>query len=213
MQRKTFQAVRRKLLIISFLLVASLAAFSQDKHVIQFTGIVMQQDSLTVIPGVHVYVPKAYRGTTSNPYGFFSMPVVEGDSVVFTAVGFKRASYVIPNHESSSSLKVLVILQEDVTFLQEVEVFPFPTEAMFKQAVITMELPYNRDFANMQAWINATYMKNPGPDYFGASASANHRYIMDQQRLEFQNKFGPQPNNLLNPFAWASFIRSLKQKN
>lgn len=210
--KETFHVVPGKFLVTTFLLLAAMSLRSQEIQVIQFTGIIMATDSSSVIPGVYVYVPKSYRGTASNPYGFFSLPVVEGDSVVFSAVGYKRQSFVIPKHDPSTSLKVLVFLEEDVIFLDEVEVFPFPTEAMFKQAVITMELPYNRDYANMQAWINATYMKDPGLDYFGASASANHRYMMDLQTAQFQSKFGPQPNNLLNPFAWASFIQSLKKK-
>ncbi|MCP4458688.1 MAG: carboxypeptidase-like regulatory domain-containing protein [Cytophagales bacterium] len=183
----------------------------ESKPVIQFTGVVMEQDSLTVIPGVHIYVPLGGRGTTTNPYGFFSMPVVEGDSIIFTAIGFKRTHFVLPRHDPSTSLKVLVTLAEDITFLDEVEIFPFPTEAMFKHAVVTMQLPYNRENANLQAWLNATYMKE-GYDFYAASPATNQRYIQDRQILEFQNKFGPQQNNLLNPWAWASFINSLKGK-
>ena len=181
-----------------------------QKKVIQFTGVVMEIDSFNVIPGVHVYIPKGGRGTTTNPYGFFSIPVVEGDSVIFSAVGFKRTSFVIPKHDANSSLKVIVTLDQDVQFLEEVEVFPFPNEEMFKRAVVTMQLPYNRDNANLQAWINATYMKEGG-NYYAASPAMNQRYFQDQQVLMFQNKFGPQSNNLLNPWAWNSFIQSLKR--
>ena len=196
--------------IITLTSVAALRA-QDEKSVIQFTGVVMESDSLQVIPGVHVYVPKSGRGTTTNPYGFFSMPVIEGDSIIFTAVGFKRTFFIVPEHDPSTSLKVLVTLLEDVTFLDEVEVFPFPTEEMFKHAIVTMQLPYNRESANLQAWLNATYMKG-GSAYFAASPATNQRYLQDRQILEFQNKFGPQQNNLLNPWAWASFINSLKSK-
>jgi len=181
----------------------------QNKRVIQFTGVVMEMDSFNVIPGVHVYLPKGGRGTTTNPYGFFSIAVVEGDSIVFSAVGFKRTHFIVPRHESTSSLKVIVTLESDVTFLEEVEVFPFPTEEMFKRAVVTMQLPYNRENANLQAWINATYMKDGG-NFMAASPAMNQRYFQDQQVQMFQNKFGPQTNNLLNPWAWNSFIRSIK---
>ena len=181
-----------------------------QKKVIQFTGVVMEIDSFNVIPGVHVYIPKGGRGTTTNPYGFFSFPVVEGDSVIFSAVGFKRTSFIIPKHDGNSSLKVIVTLDQDVQFLEEVEVFPFPNEEMFKRAVVTMQLPYNRDNANLQAWINATYMKDGG-NYYASSPAMNQRYFQDQQVQMFQNKFGPQTTNLLNPWAWNSFIQSLKR--
>ncbi len=48
--------------------------------------------------GVHVYVPKAGRGTSTNPVGFFSMPVLVGDSVVVSAVGYVRKSFLVPNY-------------------------------------------------------------------------------------------------------------------
>jgi hypothetical protein len=182
-----------------------------QKKVVQFTGVVMEMDSFNVIPGVHVYIPKGGRGTTTNPYGFFSIPVVEGDSVIFTAVGFKRTYFIIPKHEAKSSLKVIVTLEQDVTFLEEVEVFPFPNEEMFKRAVVTMQLPYNRENANLQAWINATYMKEGSGYYYASSPAMNQRVFQDQQVQMFQNKFGPQTTNLLNPWAWNSFIQSLKR--
>ena len=197
--------------VLSFLMFsyAHFVSAQESISVIQFTGAVMQKDSTKVIPGVHIYAPKSGRGTTSNPYGFFSMPVIEGDSVIFSAVGFKRTHFIIPKHNPATSLKVLVTMIEDITFLDDVEVFPFPTEEMFKHAVVTMQLPYNRETANLQAWLNATYMKE-GYDYYPASPADNQRYQSDRQILEFQNKFTPQQNNLLNPWAWASFIKSLK---
>lgn len=200
-------------ILLPFLLVIIVAfsAKAQVKHpVIQFTGVVMEQDSMNVIPGVHVYLPKSGRGTTTNPYGFFSLPVEEGDSIVFTAVGFKRTHYVIPAHDKSVSLKVIVTLEDDVTFLEEVQVFPFPTEEMFKRAVVTMELPQSRDQANLQAWLSATYMQD-GYEFYSASPAMTQRYFQDQQVLSFQQKFGPSPQtNLLNPWAWSSFINSLR---
>ncbi len=196
---------------LPFVFVLSLAGClhaQKEPTVIQFTGVVMGQDSLEVIPGVHVYLPKGGRGTTTNPYGFFSLPVIEGDSVVFTAVGYKRTNYIIPRHDKPSSLKVIVTLEQDITFLEEVEVFPFPNEEMFKRAVVTMRLPYDRDNANLQAWLSATYMS--GGYSFAASPAMNQRYFQDQQMQEFRNKFGPSPNNLLNPWAWSSFINSVR---
>lgn len=205
--------ILKRLVLIFFFVGAAILGWSQEQNpVIQFTGVVMEQDSNRVIPGVHVYVPKGGRGTTTNPYGFFSMPVIEGDSIIFTAVGFKRTHYIVPKHDPSTSLKVIVTLETDVTFLDEVQVFPFPNEEMFKRAVVTMRLPYNREQANLQAWLNATYMQD-GYGAYPMSPAMRQRYFQDQQVQQFQNKFGPQNMALLNPWAWSSFIRSLKNKN
>lgn len=188
--------------------------FSQDseRKIIQFTGVVFEQDSISVVPGVHIYIPKSGRGTTTNPYGFFSLPVVEGDSVVFSAVGFERSYYLVPEHREESSLKLIVILEEDVQFLEEVEVRPFPTEAMFKEALITMDLPYEREYANIYQWMNSEIMRT-GYYQLPASPNANHQYFMQQQFQAYINRYSPPQNQLLNPFAWSQFIRSLKKKN
>ena len=77
----------------SFILAAVLAAFllvlavpgaqAQGKRkIIQFTGIVASGDSLLGVPGATVYVPRAGRGTATNIYGYFSMAVLAGDSIV-----------------------------------------------------------------------------------------------------------------------------------
>ena len=195
------------------LLFFGLSAQEADqKKVIQFTGVIFGMDSTTVMPGTHIYVPKAGRGTTSNPYGFFSMPVVEGDSVVFSAVGYKRAFYIVPNHEGESSLRVMITLKEDITFLEEVEIRPYPTESMFKEALITMELPHQKEYANIYQWLNSDIMTQAYLD-LPASPNANHQYFMKLQQQSYINRYSPPQNNFLNPFAWRQFINSLKRKN
>lgn len=86
--------VQRKLPILLILLFGYFFSFAQEEEndaekVIQFTGVVLDTDS-SAIPGVHIYTPVFGRGTSTNQYGFFSMPALEGDSLVISAVGFKK---------------------------------------------------------------------------------------------------------------------------
>jgi len=207
-----------KFITYTFILLLSYTAFAQkdstaqkkEKRIIQFTGIVFAPDSSSVIPGAHVYVPTAGRGTTTNPYGFFSLPVLEGDSVVLSSIGFKRQYYIIPEHRENQSLKVIITMEEDVTFLDEVEVFPYPTEAMFKEAILSMETPYQKQYNNMNAWLHSNYMSSAYAD-LPASPNANHQYYMELQRQAALNRYSVPQSNLLNPFAWAKFIKSLKK--
>ena len=205
----------RTILYISLLIAGCLASAqevttSNDKRIVQLTGVIFTPDSTSVILGVHVYVPKAGRGTTTNPYGYFSMPVLEGDSVVFSSVGFKRQFYIVPEHKEDNSLKLIFTMEEDVTFLSEVEVFPYPTEEMFKAALLSMELPNQRNYNNLNEWVSADYMRssymNMTPDV------ASRRYYEQMQGRQYQDQYMQPANNLLNPYAWASFIKSLKKK-
>lgn len=203
--------MRVTLVLFFFLFIAGLGfAQGQGGQIIQFTGVVFGQDSSTSVPGVHIYIPKSGRGTTTNPYGFYSLPVMEGDSIVFSAVGYKRSYYIIPEHKKASSLRLIVTLEDDIQFLEEVEVRPYPTEAMFKEALVSMELPYQKEYANIYQWMNSEIMRKGYYD-LPASATANHQYFMQQQFQSYINRYSPPSNQLLNPFAWSQFIKSLKK--
>jgi hypothetical protein len=197
-------------LFILFALCGIVRGQEAERKVVQLTGVVFANDSLTVIPGVHIYVPKGGRGTTSNPYGFFSLPLLEGDSVVFSAIGFEKTYLIVPKHDKDFSLKYLIYLQEDLTYLEEVEIFPYPSLATFKAAILGAELPNQQEMDNINRWLTAEYMRNAYKN-LPASAEMNHRYFMQQQQNAEIYRFQPPLNPLINPFAWANFIRSVKQ--
>ncbi|MEQ8713936.1 MAG: carboxypeptidase-like regulatory domain-containing protein [Cyclobacteriaceae bacterium] len=179
------------------------------RRVIQFSGIVVGEDSISGVSGVHIYVPKAGRGTTSNPYGYYSMPVLPNDSVVVSAVGYEKQSLIIPE-DQGDKITVIIELLPDTTMLPEITIFPYPTEELFKKAILAYELPYQEDLDNMQRSLGDELLRR----MYGnepMSAGANHRYYMDQQMLSVQDRYQPRSIPLLNPFAWAEFIKSIKR--
>lgn len=196
-------------LVVVVFLIGGVVQAQDAPKVIQMTGVVFTTDSTSVIPGVHVYVPKAGRGTTTNPYGFFSLPVLEGDSIVLSAVGFDRKFFIVPKHDSEHSLRLITTMAEDIQFLEEVEVSLYPTEAMFKKAVLTVELPGARDYQNMNDWINAPYMAS-AYQQLNASRNQNYRSTMETQQLANSYRYQVPVNNFANPFAWARFIRDMR---
>ncbi|MGK7394805.1 MAG: carboxypeptidase-like regulatory domain-containing protein [Candidatus Cyclobacteriaceae bacterium M3_2C_046] len=178
-----------------------------ENRVIQFSGVVIGSDSTTGVPGVHIYVPKAGRGTTSNQYGYFSMPVLVYDSVVISAVGYQKQHYIIPDNHGDN-FTAIIELMEDTTYLPEVEILPYPTEALFKEAILAMKLPEqdqnmrkNLDEATLARMFKAMPM----------NGSMNFRNYMQQQQELRETRYGPRSNPLLNPFAWGEFIRSIKR--
>lgn len=203
----------RIILVLLFFVLIGVEIHAQNRSnkVIQFTGVVFGEDSTSVIPGTHIYIPKSGRGTTTNPYGFFSIPVLEGDSVIFSAVGYKRAYFLVPSHDKESSLRIIIALEDDIQFLEEVEIRPYPTESMFKEALITMELPNQREYANVYQMLNSQIMQDAYIN-LPASPNANHQYFMQLQRQAYINRYSPPQNQLLNPFAWSNFINSLRRK-
>lgn len=188
------------------------ATFAQDdqRDVIQFTGVVADSDTISGVMGAHVYVPKGGRGTTTNYYGYFSFPVLEGDSVVISAVGFQKASVIIPTLEDDS-YTIIIPMTEDTTFLPELEITPFPTEEMFKEAVLAYRLPNQGDLDNMERNVDPMTLMEMARET-PMDGSLNHRYFTQQQAIYWNDAYGPRYNPLLNPFAWAEFFKSLKKK-
>jgi hypothetical protein len=188
-------------------------SFAQDaeRDVIQFSGVVTTTDTTSGIQGAHVYVPKEGRGKSTNYYGYFSFPVLEGDSVVVSAVGFQKVSIIIPEIEKDS-YSVIVTMQEDTTYLPELEVLPYPTEEMFKEAVLAYRLPNQGDLNNMDSNLDPAILSEMYRN-MGMDGSMNHRYFTQQQAVYLHDGYGPRYNPLLNPFAWAEFFKSFKKKN
>ncbi len=197
------------LLITLWLLAAYEAKAQGERRVLQLSGLVLGEDSTSALAGANIFVPKAGRGTSTNQYGYFSLAVLAGDSVVFSSIGYKKQHYIVPLGVSESQT-IVVELQADTTILPAIEIFPFPTEEMFKEAVLALQLPdedqYNNMRNNLGAELLAKMFSNMPMD-----GNMNYRYYMQQQFDRMQYSAGPRPNPLLNPFAWGQFIKSLKQ--
>lgn len=197
--------------IITFSLsgIANVAYSQGKRQVIQFSGVVVGEDSTSGVPGVHIYVPKAGRGTTTNGYGYFSMPVLANDSVVVSAIGYQKQYFIIPETERQG-ITVAIELLSDTTYLPTVEIFPYPTEEHFKEAVLAMQLPdegnYSRIRENMNEEVLARMFRDLPMD-----GSANYKHNMEQQFFNTHRRGGVVMNPLLDPFAWSNFIKSIKR--
>jgi hypothetical protein len=177
--------------------------------VIQISGIILNSDSTDAVPGVNIYVPKKGRGTTSGRYGYFSMPVLEGDSVIFSFIGLKRQTFKVPETMDDDKISLIVTMQIDEIALAEIEVMPFPTEEEFKRQVLAMnyEAPMAIDSrGNMSPETLLRYAEQ-----MPASGNENWRYFQQGRVMQIQDRYGPRPFTLLDPFAWSNFIQSIKR--
>lgn len=199
------------LVLIAFygqFITASKASAQGKQRVIQLSGIVLGEDSTSGIPGVHIYVPKAGRGTTTNRVGYFSMPVLVGDEIVISAIGYEKQYYRMPDPDKDN-VTIIVELISDTTYLDPVEIMPFPTEEIFKEAVIALNLPMERPVneENLNDELLALMLRSTPMD-----SRSNYQFYLDNWQQAQQDRYGPRPNPLLNPFNWARFFKSLKGK-
>jgi hypothetical protein len=194
------------LTLVCLLSLSKQAEAQQQRRVIQLSGIVL--DTATgPLPGVHVYIPKAGRGVTTNAVGFFSLPVLVGDSLVISSVGYKRRHYIVERGDKEY-VTIVVPMMEDVTYLKEIVIVPYPTEEVFKEAVLALNLPPDNtiDERNLNAELLALMLKTTPMD-----GTLNQRYALNQWVAHQNDKFMPVTNPYLNPFNWVKFFNGLKK--
>jgi hypothetical protein len=193
--------------LLLFVFSAGNKVFGQNR-LIQLSGVVLGEDSVSGLPGVHVYVPKAGRGTTTNQVGFFSLAVKVGDSLVISSVGYERQHFIVP-FNAPEFQTIIVQLVQDATYLREIVVMDFPTEEVFKQAILALNVPLDQnhiDSKNLnQELLNLMLKTTPMDGY------QNQRYALNQWANSANDRFQPVSNPLLNPFNWVKFFNSLKK--
>jgi|GEM_PF-35614 len=213
--RRTFnmtEPLKKIFVLLTFLLCSFLSigeGWAQgNKESVQFTGVIIGGKDSSPIPGVYVMISKANRGVVTNEYGYFSLSVLPGDSIMFSSIGYKKKYHVIPE-KTEKTYSVIVDLQEDVTQLSPVTIYPYPTEEIFKESFLAMQLPDEKDQQNMRRNLNKEQM-NWMLSKSGMSANENFRnYTNSSLNYNANRNFNP-TWNFLNPFAWAQFIKSVK---
>lgn len=196
------------MLFLGLILLSGEALAQGQKKMVQFTGLVVGGSQMYGIPGVNIYVPKAGRGTSTNQYGYFSLATLAGDSVAISSLAFKNRWFVIPD-TAEESISVVIQLQADTLMLPVVEVLPYPTEELFKQAFVSLQLP-DAERKAMEKNLDEDVLERMFYE-MDMDGSMNHTYYMNQQITARSNKYMQPTVSLLNPFAWADFIKAVKR--
>ena len=208
MKSSTLKIVSLFLILVVIGIKSAHAQDVPERKIVQLSGIILNADSTVAIPGVNIYVPKKGRGTSSNRFGYFSMPVIAGDSVVFSFIGLKRQAIKVPENIEEDKLSYILTMVEDEFALAEVQVMPYPTEEEFKNAILALnieeEMPLNRGNLSPQLLLRWA-------EEMPASGNENFRQFTNMQMMQGMDRYGPRPLPLLNPFAWAQFIQSIKR--
>lgn len=194
------------LLLLLALAVPTLAQETTERpRLVQFTGVVVT-DSLMPVPFTHILVKHTYRGTMCDVYGYFSFVGQEGDTIVFSAVGFQRSQYVIPDSLTDNKYSMIHVLDRDTITLKEFTVYPWPSKEQFREAFLALRLPaddHQLALRNLSPAEMVQRMENLPPD---AYQSFQGQMAMDHTRLYYSG--GTPVINLFNPIAWAQFVQA-----
>lgn len=182
------------------------SAATPTSQLIQFSGVVLDQDSLTPIPFVSIVIKGTERGTVSLINGFFSIIIKPGDELQFSSMTHKPRTYKVADTLRQKYYYAIQVLTKDTVDLPMVEIYSWPTRDEFKRAFLNLDL---NDTDADRADKNLTreelsYLERTQPP----SATENYKYVMQAYYTKVYTS-GQQPvNNLLNPIKWAEFINA-----
>jgi len=206
---------------LSFIIIIllSLATYKseaqQNNDLIQFSGVVVTADSLRPVPFTNIAVVKTGKGTTSDYWGFFSIVVHKNDLISFSAVGYKPGTFRIPDTLTSTRYSLIQVMASDTIMLTETVIYPWPNKEQFRHAFLTLRIPDDdieiarRNLAYME--MREMYGRNYDPEKYGFTPGQSYRNYMSAQADRLYYNGQTMPNNLLNPLAWAKFIKAWKR--
>jgi hypothetical protein len=190
--------------------VAAKAQFETYKDsVVQVYGVIMSSDSLKALPSVSVMVKGRNQGTISSEQGVFVIPLLRGDVIEFTSVGYKPKQVTIPQNLVGNEQSMIQLMVEDTVYLPATIIKRRPTREEFERDFVTASVPNdqqeiareNLSESNLRA-LMATYPKD------GREAT---NYYLKQNAQKYYSAGQLPPQNIFNPLAWAEFIKAWKR--
>ncbi len=183
-------------------------AQSDNNNLVQISGVVLTSDSLQHVSFANIIARGSSHGTISDYFGYFSFVAQKGDTIQFSALGFKKAFFVIPDSLTSNKYSLIKIMEPDIYELDEAVIYPWPSREQFKQAFLNLKIP-DDDLAIANKNLSKEEMMRL---YYavGMDGSMNYKnYIKGKtDQLYYAGQLPPQ--NILNPIAWAKFIQAWK---
>lgn len=177
--------------------------------VVQLYGVVMTADSLQGIPSCSVIVEGKGRGTITSYDGVFSIAVLKGDRITFSSIGFKNRSIQIPHNLDGNQYSVIQLLVSDTAYLPATILKPRPTREQFERDFVNNKVAddlyetarKNTDEAQRRILLNS----------LPADGREAINYQLRQQATKAYYSGQVPPMNILNPAAWADFIKAWKR--
>lgn len=197
------------LLLAGTLFSSNTYAQSDDEKIVQVNGVTMTADSLRGVPGAIVMLKHHNRGTISNEQGVFSLVAHKGDTLVFSALGFRTKEAPIPEDLKGHYFSVVQLMTQDTFYLQETIIRPFPTREQFNYAFKYWDIPddrYEVARRNTEA-LMLRALAYSLPKDGGESQSAYQN--MQAQKAVYYGQWPP--SNLFSPLAWAEFYEAWKR--
>lgn len=188
---------------------SALRSQSEEKPVVQFSGFVMDRDSMKGVSFVHIGRKGTHLSGEAKVDGFFSFAVNEGDTLIFTALGFYPYTYIVPSGNEGYKISAVVIMSREAYMLPGVPVYRWKSQRDFRDSFLHARPDDGHKIAkaNTNNQLLTSISKNLSLD--GKEMTDRElRYLATQHAL-YGQKFAPW--GIFSPLAWAEFIKAIKR--
>jgi hypothetical protein len=200
--------------LLIFILLSAFNGFAQkpEGKLVQFSGVIYNADSNSVVPYVTITNTSVRNQAYSANYkGYFSFVAHEGDIMTLSAVGYKSQSVTIPAGLSEPKYTVIINLHPSVIQLPMVRVYPWSSVDDFKKEFLTMKFADDdleiakKNVSREALMLMAANLGRDGKEMQSYSFQNNHLSLVNK------NMNQRMANPLLNPFAWGALLQQIMQ--
>jgi CarboxypepD_reg-like domain len=194
------------LLIGLFFSTALLAQVNQGVMPVQFTGMVLDgtDQELYPVSYTNIYLKGQGRGTYSDLRGYFTIVVERGDTVTFSAIGYKEVNFIIPDTLKSDRYSIVQLMSRDTFNLPETVVFPWPSRDHFKIEFLAMDVSDVLAERAMENLAEEALRRQRAEVKIDGNESADF-YLRKQSKSYYHIGQAP-PMNIFNVVAWKEFF-------
>ena len=160
------------------------------------------------IPFATIYDINTGEGSISSFNGFFTVVGNEGDTIIFSCIGFKQIQIVVPSKNVLQKISTNIYLTPTYYMLADAVVYPWGSKDQFPYAFIHTDVP-DDDLARAR--------KNLDPDYLKTLALSkdsdpdiNSMMVLNNYSQSMYYYGQAKSMNIMNPLAWAQFFSDLK---
>ena len=207
----------------AFVFVFAHFAFSQapvkEVKVWQLSGLVVNRGSEEPVPFATIRINHSRRGMICNTDGFYSLPVVETDTVFFRSLGYHEGILVVADYmkayqgdKNSPYIYAIHYLDEDSIVLKPTVIYPYSSPGVLKTAMISNRSPqYSMEqvaMGNMDPQTLDSYIKTLEADAGERALVAQKMYY---QQYQTQNVAPVMP--LFDPVAVYRLLKMINDKS
>lgn len=198
-------------LLVSVASFAFVTTSDSTETVVQVSGVVVTGDSLAPLAYATVFRSRDKRGTMTDQSGFFSIPALEGDTISFSSTGYITRTVVIPSGGERGRISLVQAMSRDTVMINDAYIYPWPSKERFRQEFLALGLNDNDFKLGDQAIDPFDIYDRLIEIGFDNQGAITHDF--KQMSINASNA-GSYPSaeygTLLNPVAWAKFIKALK---